>query len=323
MYITLYFIVTRLPDSLSILRDLLLAVDLTDLTVDLLEKHLLAAETSIVAVGASRGTPRTPSFEGCSPSPLVPYVPSVGAVEFLHPEEVGAASAPMGVSAAAGAREARVVGVAAVEAVVGAVEAMEVVAVGVVVGVEALVAAVVAAVVAVVAAGVGVAAVGAVAGAVVAVGVEVFRGEVLAVARGSSTSVRARPLRPSSFVSGLLSVGRLGVVFVARASHCFLCDSTTVTPLPAPVAVRMADPSEGPVFARSSTVLPCPAVPLSFGTTALVTPPYHAFVAFTLISLSLVFPGLCLPSHPCLPRHAFYVSRGGSAPLLTPPRFPR
>ncbi|CAI5531705.1 unnamed protein product [Closterium sp. Naga37s-1] len=45
------------------------------------------------------------------------------------------------------------------------------------------------------------------------------------------------------------------------ASRCFFRDSTTVTPLPAPVAVSLADPSGGPVLARSSTVLPCPAVP--------------------------------------------------------------
>ncbi|CAI7877516.1 unnamed protein product [Closterium sp. NIES-53] len=45
------------------------------------------------------------------------------------------------------------------------------------------------------------------------------------------------------------------------ASRCFFCDSTTLTPLSAPVPVRMADPSGGPVLARSSTVLPCPAVP--------------------------------------------------------------
>ncbi|CAI7892260.1 unnamed protein product [Closterium sp. NIES-54] len=45
------------------------------------------------------------------------------------------------------------------------------------------------------------------------------------------------------------------------ASRCFLRDSTTLTPLPAPVPVGMADPSGGPVDARSSTVLPCPAVP--------------------------------------------------------------
>ncbi|CAI7890168.1 unnamed protein product [Closterium sp. NIES-54] len=45
------------------------------------------------------------------------------------------------------------------------------------------------------------------------------------------------------------------------ASRCFFRDSTTVTPLPAPVLVSLADPSGGPVLARSSTVLPCPAVP--------------------------------------------------------------
>ncbi|CAI7884761.1 unnamed protein product [Closterium sp. NIES-53] len=45
------------------------------------------------------------------------------------------------------------------------------------------------------------------------------------------------------------------------ASRCFFRDSTTLTPLPAPIPVRLADPSGGPVVARSSTVLPCPAVP--------------------------------------------------------------
>ncbi|CAI7815148.1 unnamed protein product [Closterium sp. NIES-54] len=44
------------------------------------------------------------------------------------------------------------------------------------------------------------------------------------------------------------------------ASRCFFRDSTTLTPLPAPVPVRLADPSRGPVVASSSTVLPCPAV---------------------------------------------------------------
>ncbi|CAI7782265.1 unnamed protein product, partial [Closterium sp. NIES-53] len=47
----------------------------------------------------------------------------------------------------------------------------------------------------------------------------------------------------------------------SSASRCFFRDSTTLTPLPAPVPVRLADPSRGPVMARSSTVLPCPAVP--------------------------------------------------------------
>ncbi|CAI7763887.1 unnamed protein product, partial [Closterium sp. NIES-53] len=45
------------------------------------------------------------------------------------------------------------------------------------------------------------------------------------------------------------------------ASRSFFRDSTTLTPLPAPVPVRLADPSRGLVVARSSTVLPCPAAP--------------------------------------------------------------
>ncbi|CAI7794349.1 unnamed protein product [Closterium sp. NIES-53] len=45
------------------------------------------------------------------------------------------------------------------------------------------------------------------------------------------------------------------------ASRCFFRDSTTLTPLPAPIPVRLADPSGGPVVASSSTVLSCPAVP--------------------------------------------------------------
>ncbi|CAI7800651.1 unnamed protein product [Closterium sp. NIES-53] len=72
MFITLYFIVTRLPDSLR--------------------SHLLAAETSVVAVGAARGTPCPPFFEGCSPSPLVPSYASAAAVDVPGAEHVGAAS---------------------------------------------------------------------------------------------------------------------------------------------------------------------------------------------------------------------------------------
>ncbi|CAI5976984.1 unnamed protein product [Closterium sp. NIES-65] len=107
-------------------------------------------------------------------------------------------------------------GGAVVEAT-GVVEVAEV-AVGVVAGVEASVAAVAVAVgveaaeaaavgvVVVEAAAAVVAAVGAVAAALVAVGVEPFRGEALEVVRGSSSSsVRARPLHPSSFMSGMLS----------------------------------------------------------------------------------------------------------------------
>ncbi|CAI7857174.1 unnamed protein product, partial [Closterium sp. NIES-54] len=57
MFITLYFIVTRLPDSLCSVSDHFLSLDPTSLTINLLKQHLLAAETSAVAVGAARGTP--------------------------------------------------------------------------------------------------------------------------------------------------------------------------------------------------------------------------------------------------------------------------
>ncbi|CAI5490489.1 unnamed protein product [Closterium sp. Naga37s-1] len=68
----------------------------TELTVDLLEECLTAAEKSILAVGASRGDRRTPFFKGCSPVPLLPFVASATAVDLVGTEEVGAASAPSG-----------------------------------------------------------------------------------------------------------------------------------------------------------------------------------------------------------------------------------
>ncbi|CAI7912432.1 unnamed protein product [Closterium sp. NIES-53] len=77
-------------------EDHFLSVCPTTLTVDLLEQRLLAAETSIVAVGASRGDPRTPVFEGCSPSPLLLSVASAVAADLGGFESVGAASAPSG-----------------------------------------------------------------------------------------------------------------------------------------------------------------------------------------------------------------------------------
>ncbi|CAI7842078.1 unnamed protein product, partial [Closterium sp. NIES-54] len=161
----------------------------------------------------------------------------------------------------AAAARARVAGV-----VVGAaVEAVEVVAaVGVVAGVGALVA--------VVEVAVGVAVM-----AAVAVGLELSV-EVLEEARGSGSCVRARPLprvtvtcvyrltlilgaSESSLLGTALAEALHTFTLDSGASCCCFHDSTTLTPLPAPVPVRLADPSGGPVIARSSTVLPCPAVP--------------------------------------------------------------
>ncbi|CAI7879313.1 unnamed protein product [Closterium sp. NIES-53] len=206
------------------------------------------------------------------------------------------------VGSAATAR-ARVVAVAAGVVVVGEVEVVEVAEVVTVVGVVAGVgAAVVAAV------GVGVmvvAAVEEVEAALVALGVELLRGEVMAVARGRSSnvwgsgvdifaldydailaaiyalsvsaegdyyqyvppdpSIEAATLGASeSALPGTVPAEALHTFTLdSGASRCFLRDSTTLTPLTAPVPVRLADPSGGPVLARSSTSLPCPAVPSS------------------------------------------------------------
>ncbi|CAI7822222.1 unnamed protein product [Closterium sp. NIES-53] len=73
-------------------EDHFLSLDPTSLTVDLLEQHLLAAETTAVAVGATRGTPHPPFFEGCSPSPLAPSYASSAAADVSVGEDVRAAS---------------------------------------------------------------------------------------------------------------------------------------------------------------------------------------------------------------------------------------
>ncbi|CAI7818089.1 unnamed protein product [Closterium sp. NIES-54] len=92
MVTTLYFIVTRLLNSLRSVRDHFLSLYPTSLTIDLLEQHLLVVETSAVAVGAARGTLRPPFFEGCSPSPLAPSYASAAAADVSVAEDSGAAS---------------------------------------------------------------------------------------------------------------------------------------------------------------------------------------------------------------------------------------
>ncbi|CAI6002838.1 unnamed protein product [Closterium sp. NIES-65] len=50
MYFTLYFLITRLPDTLRSVRDHFIALDPHSLTLDDFEKHLLTAEKNILAV---------------------------------------------------------------------------------------------------------------------------------------------------------------------------------------------------------------------------------------------------------------------------------
>ncbi|CAI7815548.1 unnamed protein product [Closterium sp. NIES-53] len=74
---------------------------------------------------------------------------------------------------------------------------------------------------------------------------------------GASESASALGASESAASADALNTFKLD----SGASRCFYRDCTTVTPLAAPVPVSLADPSGGPVVARASTVLPCPAVP--------------------------------------------------------------
>ncbi|CAI7876236.1 unnamed protein product [Closterium sp. NIES-53] len=98
------------------------------------------------------------------------------------------------------------------------------------------------------------------------------------------------------------------------ASRCFFCDSTTLTPLSAPLPVRLVDPSGGPVLARSSTALPCPAVP-SGSLSGLHLPSFST-------NLTLLLHHRL--SHPSLPRLRGMHSRllVSSLPKSLPPVLP-
>ncbi|CAI7886118.1 unnamed protein product [Closterium sp. NIES-53] len=264
MYITLYFIVTRFPDSLRSLRDHFLSLDPTSLTVDLLEQHLLTAETSAVAVGAARGTPRTPFFEGCSPSPLAPSYASAAAVDFLSTEDVGAASTSAKRRSSKG-KGGRGGGEGSGSGGGGSSGGSGGSGGGGSGG-----------------SGGGSGGVGGGSGGSGGNGSGGSGGGSTGAQRGGSGGgqrqrqqrrsktpwpqqlrIDATALGPSeSVLPGTLPAEALHTFTLdSGASRCFFRDSTTLTPLTAPVLVRLADPSGGPVVARSSTVLPCPAIP--------------------------------------------------------------
>ncbi|CAI7923013.1 unnamed protein product, partial [Closterium sp. NIES-53] len=296
-------------------EDHFLSLDPTSLTVDLLEQHLLAAETSAVPVGAACGTLRTPFFEGCSPSPLAPSYASAAAVDVPGAEDVGAASASAKRRSGKG-KGSRGGGGGSGSGVGGSSGGSGGSAGGGSGG-----------------SGGGSGGVGGGGGGSGGSGGSggggTGGGRTGARRGGSGGGQRQQQQRrsetqspqhaggftlstaasPASTTLGMLSlvtrssalagqiylVLRVTITGVCRltqgiaaaalgasesvllgtapaealhtftldssASCYFFRDSTTLTPLPAPVPVRRADPSEGPVVARSSTVVPCPAVP--------------------------------------------------------------
>ncbi|CAI5995827.1 unnamed protein product [Closterium sp. NIES-65] len=235
MYITLYYIVTRLPDSLRSVRDHFLSVCPVTLTVDLLEEHLLAAQKSIVAVGASHGDPRAPFFEGCSPSLLLPSVASALAVDFVGTESVGDVSAPSGrrrIGKGKGGKGAGGQGLLSYDAILAAMYVVSTSDEGdcyLCVPPDP---------------GIRAAALGA--------------GE--AAALGASAS--AAPGAGESALSYTTSAQAFHTFTVdSFASRSFFRGRTTLTPLSRPISVSLANPSGGPVLAHFSTVLPYPAAP--------------------------------------------------------------
>ncbi|CAI7903888.1 unnamed protein product [Closterium sp. NIES-53] len=267
MFITLYFIVTRLPDYLRSVRDHFLSLDPTFLTIDLLEQHLLVAETSVVAVGAAHGTPRTPFFEGCSPSPLAPSYASAAAVDVPSAQDVGAASVSAkrrsnkgkggrGGGGGSGSGGGGSSGGGGGNGGGGS--------------------------------GGGGGGSGGSGGGCGGSGGSGGSGSggsgggrTGAQRGGSGGGQRQRQQHRSETQSpqqlrieaAALGASESALRGTARAedlhtftldsgaSRCFFRDSTTLTPLLAPVLVRLADPSEAPFVAHSSTILPCPVVP--------------------------------------------------------------
>ncbi|CAI5973040.1 unnamed protein product [Closterium sp. NIES-65] len=280
MYITLYYIVTRLPDSLRVVRDHFLSVYPNTLTVDLLKKALLTIENSIVAVGASRGDPRTPVFEGCSPSPLLPSVASAAAADLVGFESRGGGFGPCSYVLRTSDRTGEQCGsLHSTQRCFGRLtdawhrqfpEASEIprsgdlAKAGVAIfdlDFDAILAAMYAVADSVEGAGylcvppdpgIEAAALGA--------------GETAALGASASAAPRASASAAPGAGESALSGTTLAQAFHtftldSGASRSFFRDRTTLTPLSRPVAVSLADPSGGPVLASFSTVLPCPAAP--------------------------------------------------------------
>ncbi|CAI7835153.1 unnamed protein product [Closterium sp. NIES-54] len=272
--------------------DHFLSLDHTSLTVDQLKEHLLAVETSAVAVGAARDTPRTPFFEGCPPSPLAPSYASAAAADVPGAKDVKAASASAkrrsgkgkggrgggsgsGVGGGGSSGGGGSGGSGGGSGGSGGGGGSSGWSSGSGSG------------------GTGGGRTGAQRGgsgggqrqqqqrrSEAQSGVAIFEldfAAILTAMCGLSVSAEGdcyRCVPPDPGIeAAALGASESALLDTARAealhtftldssdSRCFFRDSTTLTPLSAPVPVKLADPSGGPLVARSSIVLLCPAVP--------------------------------------------------------------
>ncbi|CAI7895078.1 unnamed protein product [Closterium sp. NIES-54] len=226
MFITLYFIVSRLPDSLRSLRDHFLSLDPTSPTVDLLEQHLLAAETSAVAVGAVRGTPRPPFFEGAkrrSSKGKGGRGGGGGSGGGGGGSGGGGGGSGGGGGGSGGGGSSGTGGGSGGSGGGGGGSGGR--------------------------------------GSSRGGGTNGGRSGPRRGGRGGGQRQQQQRRSETQSPQQLREWALHTFTLDSSASRYFFRDSTTLTHLPAPVPVRVAEPSGGPVVARSSTVLPCPAVP--------------------------------------------------------------
>ncbi|CAI7800365.1 unnamed protein product, partial [Closterium sp. NIES-53] len=249
MAITIYFITTSLPYRLASFRDVLLLKHPSELTIEALESTLKDVESNLRSVASASGVVLRPLFHGCT----VPQLPTFTASLATAATDVTAAAVTTssrsrgrsgrrggqgaggggggggGDVASGGAGSARAGG--APRAAAGDSPT---------------------------AAGggdsrvhqppTGLPAAGG--GAAACLGASLAEVPIASVGTCVDTSLGAAPEDAS--MSFTLEFG---------ASHCFFRDRTTLTPLPTPVSVALADPTSGPVTARYITTLLCLAVP--------------------------------------------------------------
>ncbi|CAI7755512.1 unnamed protein product, partial [Closterium sp. NIES-53] len=226
MAITIYFIVTSLPDRLASVRDALLQKHPSELTIDVLESALKDVESNLRSVASTSGGVPPPLFHGCTVPQLLTFTAS------LATAATDVTAAAVTISARSRARSGKRGGQGAGGSGGGG---------GGVAG-----------------GGGGSAGVGGVPGAV--------SSDSPTVAGGGDAWVSQAPAgTPAAVASVGTCLGTspgtaqedasLSFILESGASHCFFRDHTTFTPLPVPVSVALA---------CYSTTLPCPAVPSGF-----------------------------------------------------------
>ncbi|CAI7761123.1 unnamed protein product [Closterium sp. NIES-54] len=107
-------------------------------------------------------------------------------------------------------------------------------------------------------------------------------------------------------------VASLSFTLDLRASSCFFCDCTDLTPLRTPISIALADSTAGPVVACSTTTLLCPTAPSGF-LTGYYTPSFSR----NLVGVSHLHDLGVVTTFPLVEPVAYYTVVVTGAPLAT------